>query len=135
MAFDRIDRLFLADHPAVQLFFHPQQLVAFSFQHAGHRDAGPAGQDVGDLHVGDPVAQQAGLPHLGLRRDPAVSPAPGCGRTGSDMRPRRPCAARHIEILTGLLRAAFDVLGAGEAPSRPSTPRPARCIPDFPPIS
>ena len=42
-----------------------QQLLPLALHQLRHRDAGPAGHDLGDLLVGDPVAQQLVLP----RRD------------------------------------------------------------------
>ncbi len=59
-------RLALAQHPAVQGVFHVQQLFAVALQHLGHRDAGPLGDHLGDLLVGDLVAQQLALAGLGL---------------------------------------------------------------------
>ncbi len=35
------NRFFLADHPAMQLFFHPEQLVALVLVNGGERHAGP----------------------------------------------------------------------------------------------
>ena len=48
----------------MQRLFHAQQLVALAFQHLGHRNAGPLGDHLGHLFLGDLVAQQLGF-HLG----------------------------------------------------------------------
>jgi hypothetical protein len=42
---------FLADDPLTQALFHLYQLLPFAFQHAAHRDAGPAGDHLGDIFV------------------------------------------------------------------------------------
>ncbi len=39
----------LPDHPAVQAVFHLDQLLGLAFHQAGDRDAGPAGDHLGDL--------------------------------------------------------------------------------------
>ena len=44
-----LNRIALADHPFRQLVFHAQQLVALAFEHLVDRDAGPAGDDMGDV--------------------------------------------------------------------------------------
>ena len=54
---DGFDRLVLTDHPRVQRLLHAQQLVAFTFEHPGHRNAGPLRHDAGDLLLGHRVAQ------------------------------------------------------------------------------
>ena len=48
----------MADNPLVQGIFHTQQLVTLAFEHLGHRDPGPLGDDLGDFLVGYLVAQQ-----------------------------------------------------------------------------
>ena len=42
----------------MDLFFHAQQLVTLSFEHARHRDSGPARDNLGNLVLGHAVAQQ-----------------------------------------------------------------------------
>ena len=58
---DEADGFVLADHPFVQRFVQGQQLVALALDQPGHGDAGPAADDVGDLFVGDLVAEQTRL--------------------------------------------------------------------------
>ena len=43
----------LADHALVQLVFQVQQLLHFAFEQLGHRDAGPAADDFGDVLLVD----------------------------------------------------------------------------------
>ena len=59
---DQLHRLVLADDPAVQDLVEAQQLLALALDQAGDRDAGPLGDDVGDLVLGDLLAQQRGCP-------------------------------------------------------------------------
>ena len=62
----RLDRVVLADHPAVQLVLHPEQPLRFLFGQLEHRDAGGGGEDLGDeflVHLGHDV-HVAGLPLL-----------------------------------------------------------------------
>jgi hypothetical protein len=54
------------------LLFHLQQLLALALHHLGHRDAGGARDDFGDLLGADLRAQQLGLPPA-LRRRLAAS--------------------------------------------------------------
>ncbi len=42
-------RFVLADHAVVQALRHLDQLLDFAFQHAGDRNAGPLGDDLGDI--------------------------------------------------------------------------------------
>ncbi len=65
---DQAHRLVLADHPAVQDLVEPQQLVALAFDQTGDRNAGPLRDDLGDLLLGDLLAQQP------LRALPAAEP-------------------------------------------------------------
>ncbi|MNI18250.1 hypothetical protein D3C73_716520 [compost metagenome] len=112
---DGVHRLFLADHPAVQLIFHPQQLVALPFQHPRHRNTGPARQHVCDLHVGDPVAQQAGLLHLRLGGEIQLFLQLGdAAILQLGHAAEIPGTAGHLEILAGLLQRSLDVLGTGK---------------------
>ena len=53
------DGLVLADNAQVQLLGQLQQLLAFGLQEPGHGDAGPAGDDLGDVVGADLLAQQA----------------------------------------------------------------------------
>ena len=58
---------FLADDPLVQRVFHAQQLFGFGFHHLVDRDAGPLGDDLGDVvHVHDFVEGVLLLPALAL---------------------------------------------------------------------
>ena len=74
-------RLVLADHPLVQDLLQPQQLLALALDQAGHRDAGPARDDLGDLLLGDLLAQElaAGLLLLGELASSSLSWASSCG--------------------------------------------------------
>ena len=58
---DELHGLVLADHALVQDLVEAQQLLALALDQAGDRDAGPAGDDLGDLVLGDLLAQQPGL--------------------------------------------------------------------------
>ncbi len=49
----RLDGIALADDPFRQFVFHPQQLVAFAFQHLVDRDTGPTRNHMGDVVGGD----------------------------------------------------------------------------------
>ncbi len=60
--------LALADNALVQRILHAQQFFPLPFQHLADRDAGPLGNDLGDLLLGDLVAQQAFLRLLGFLR-------------------------------------------------------------------
>ena len=51
------DRLVLADDALVQLLFHAQQLGRLALQHRVDRDAGPAGDDRGDVRRFDHLVQ------------------------------------------------------------------------------
>ena len=90
-------RITLADHPLRQLVFHAQQLVALAFEHLVDRDAGPAGDDMGDvvgrddfLHHRVAAPRNPGFPRL-----PVPFPASG-SRHRQAPRPAgiRPCAGR-----------------------------------------
>src|SRR6202012_5643162 len=63
---DELHRLILADHPFVQDFVQPQELLAFALLQAGHRYPGPGGHDFGDLLGCDDFTQQRPLPLLSL---------------------------------------------------------------------
>ena len=56
---DQLHRLVLADHPLVEDLVEAQQLLALALDQPGDRDAGPARDDLGDLLLGDLLAQQA----------------------------------------------------------------------------
>ena len=92
---DGLQRLVLADDAAAQGVLHRQQFLALALQHLVDRDAGPAGDDGGDLFGVDDLGRQgAGL--VGLVRPrprPAVSRCRGSGRRRSRTRGRgRRCA-------------------------------------------
>src|SRR5262249_18044805 len=53
-----LDGLVLSDYALLQDFLHAQQLLALAFEHARHRNAGPLGDDLRDLDLGDRVAQE-----------------------------------------------------------------------------
>ncbi len=59
--------LVLTDHPLVQDLVQAEQLVALALLEPVHRDARPAGDDGGDLLLGDHLAQQP-APALLLRQ-------------------------------------------------------------------
>ena len=59
---DQVDGLVLADHPLVQDLGQAEQLLALALLEATHGDAGPAGDDVGDLLLGDDLPQQPAPP-------------------------------------------------------------------------
>ena len=59
---DELDRLVLADHALVQDLVEAQQLLALALHQARDRDAGPARDDLGDLVLGDLLAQQPRRP-------------------------------------------------------------------------
>lgn len=62
---DELDRLVLADDALAQDLVEAQQLLAFALLEAGDGDAGPGGDDLGDLLLGDDLAQQPVLPLFG----------------------------------------------------------------------
>ena len=64
---DEAHRLVLADDALVQAVFHAQQLVALAFHHLGHRNAGGARDDLGDLLDADLVAQERVLHRAAAR--------------------------------------------------------------------
>ena len=88
---DEPHRLVLADHALVQHLVEAQQLLALALEQPGHRDAGPAGDDLGDLVLGDLLAQQARPALLLVRGAP---PRPRSRRSSSGSRPWRSSAAR-----------------------------------------
>ena len=61
---DDFDGLVLPHHRGMDLLFHAQQLVALAFEHPRDRDTGPARDDLGDLVLGHPVAQQLEVTQL-----------------------------------------------------------------------
>ncbi|CAM5676624.1 hypothetical protein SGRIM119S_02326 [Streptomyces griseorubiginosus] len=73
---DELDGLVLADDPLAQDLVQAQQLLAFALLETGHGDAGPGGDDLGDLLLRDDLAQQPVLALFGgqlllLGRQPA----------------------------------------------------------------
>ena len=62
---DELDRLVLADDPLVQDLVEAQQLLPLALLQPADRDAGPARHDLGDLVLGDDLAQQPVLALLG----------------------------------------------------------------------
>ena len=67
---DRRDRFLLPDDALLEVVFHPHELLNLRLHHSRDRNAGPLRHDLGDVFVGDFLAQQrAALLHLGeLRR-------------------------------------------------------------------
>lgn len=61
----RVTALILTDDSPMQDLVEAQELVAFAFLEAGDGDAGPAGDDRGDLVGGHDLAQQAPAALLG----------------------------------------------------------------------
>ena len=57
-------RLVLADNTVVEAFFHVDELLDFALQHARDRDAGPLGDDAGDIFFVHFAAQQARVARL-----------------------------------------------------------------------
>ena len=51
-------RLLLAHHAFGERLLHAQQLFLLALEHLGHRNAGPLGDHLGDLFLGDLVAHQ-----------------------------------------------------------------------------
>src|SRR5512141_1911255 len=63
---DGAHRLFLADHAQPEVVLHAHELLHFGLEHSRDRDAGPFGDNLGDVLVGDFFAQQGALLlHLG----------------------------------------------------------------------
>ena len=58
---DQAYRLVLPDHVLVQDVLHVQQLLPLALHDSGDRDAGPLADHLGNLLLGDLVAQQVGL--------------------------------------------------------------------------
>ena len=56
---DRDDRLVLADDALHEALFHFHELLALAFLQARDRDARPARDDLGDVFLGDFLAQEA----------------------------------------------------------------------------
>ena len=56
----RADRLVLADHPLVQPLLHVHELLDLALHQAGDRDAGPLGDDLGDVLGVDHVLEEPG---------------------------------------------------------------------------
>ena len=54
---DRLDRLVLADDALVQALLHVDQLLDLALHQARDRDAGPLGDDLGDVLLGDLLGQ------------------------------------------------------------------------------
>ena len=48
---DRFNRLVLTNHPLMQILLHTQQLIAFAFHHARHRNTGPASEHFGNFGI------------------------------------------------------------------------------------
>lgn len=62
---DKLDGFVLADDALAQDLVEAQQFLAFALLEAGDGDAGPGGDDLGDLLLGDDLAQQSVLPLFG----------------------------------------------------------------------
>ena len=54
------DCFFLPDEALAEAFFHVQELFALAFGHAGGGDAGPGGDNLGDIRLGHFLFEQAG---------------------------------------------------------------------------
>ena len=54
---DGLDRLVLADDALVQALLHVDQLLDLALHQAGDGDAGPLGDDLGDVLLGDLLGQ------------------------------------------------------------------------------
>src|SRR5688572_250802 len=55
---DHAHRLVLADHALAQAVLDREQALLLALEELGHRDAGPRGDDLGDLLLADLLAQQ-----------------------------------------------------------------------------
>ena len=62
-----LHRVVLSDDALMQHFVEVQQLFPLAFEELGHRNAGPARHDLGDLLLGDVIAQQRVLLRRVLR--------------------------------------------------------------------
>ena len=97
----------------MERLFHAHQLVALAFQHLGHRNAGPFGDNLGNLLVRYPVPEQLHLHHLGLAGHIQLAFQLGdlaileLGHLAQITR-----AAGVFQINPGLLQPALDLLGA-----------------------
>ena len=60
------DALVLADHSPVQFLVQMQGFVALALRQLGHRDAGPPGDDLGDLLIGHFLMHQGHIPGIDL---------------------------------------------------------------------
>ena len=69
---DRQQRLVLADHALAQPVLDVEQLLDLALEHPGHRDAGPLGDDLGDVLRVDLLLEHAlvALCMLGEARAP-----------------------------------------------------------------
>ncbi len=113
-----LHRLVLADHALVQDLVEPQQLLALALDQPRHRDAGPARDDLGDLVLGDLLAQQR-----------ALRPRPS--RAAPSRRASCCSSSRQLAVLE--LGDPVQVVGAlgrldlAAAPSRSARAGPAAC--------
>ena len=87
------DRRVLADHPLAQRVLHAEQFLALALHHPVDRDAGPAGDDAGDVLRGDlllehrPGARRLGLGQLAFEVwDGAVGQLAGTGIIAAALR-------------------------------------------------
>ena len=76
---DQLHRLVLADHALVQDLVEAQQLLALALDQPRHRDAGPLRDDLGDLVLGDLLAQQLVAAAVDAPPPPRCSCASSCG--------------------------------------------------------
>ena len=69
---DSFDGLLLADDALHEAFLHFHELGALAFLETGNRDAGPSGNDFGDVLLGDLLAEDGGGFFLGIPRRSGV---------------------------------------------------------------
>ena len=107
-------RVMLADDPLAQLLFHPQQLLALTFQHLGRGDAGPAFHHFGNLfgphslgHKGLTLARLGLAQRLFQRGDAAVLQLSGLGEVA--------LALGLLQLGAGAVELLFQVAGLFQA--------------------
>src|SRR5206468_2683924 len=107
------DRLVLADHPAAQILFHVEELLALAGQHLVDRYPGPARYDAGNVLLGDGFLEHP--PGFGALDLLELALELGDDAVGQLARTAPVAAALHdFELGAGLVEMLLQFLRAGE---------------------
>ncbi len=137
---DRLDGLVLADDALVQALLHVDELLDLALEQAADRDAGPAGDDLGDVVGVDLLLEEArraaarrclGLGELALRARGSRRSAAAAARSRSASRSARSssrwaCSRRSLTAWTSWIASFSACHSAFMAPSCARAGRRAR---------